>query len=156
MVKNARIWLATAALFTTGFVTGSLVTRTLAIRESNKRNAEAPCPLPMGQERRWDYLRQMSADLSLSPPQHSQADQILGKSQERLKVLWEPVAPKVKEEYKRCRKELAAILTPGQRLAFESKRKNSPAERLGAPYPLDAENEPCRESDVILPGGRKL
>lgn len=156
MVRNARIWLATAALFTTGFVTGSLVTRTLAIRESSKRSAEAACPLPMGQERRWDYLRQMSADLSLTPPQHSQADKILGKSQERLKALWEPVAPKVKEEYKRCRKELSAILTPGQRLAFEANRKKSPTERLGPQAPLDAENEPCRDSDVIMPGGRKL
>lgn len=156
MVRNARIWLATAALFTTGFVTGSLVTRTMAIRETNKRTADAACPLPMGQDRRWDYLRQMSADLSLSPPQRSQADQILGKSQERLKELWDPVAPRVKEEYKRCRKELSAILTPGQRLAFESKRKKSPAERIGTQPALDSENELCRDTDVIMPGGRKL
>lgn len=154
-MKNPRLLLATVALFATGFVTGAVVTRTFAIRELNHVRSQAIAPLPMGQEKRMDYLRKMAADLDLTPPQHSEADQILTRSQERLKAIWEPVAPRVKEEYKRCRKELAEILTPEQRQAFESKHKrSSTVPKQTKEGPKEAEDHKCTEDGVAMPPGK--
>ncbi|HTG43653.1 MAG TPA: hypothetical protein VK633_03890 [Verrucomicrobiae bacterium] len=100
-------------IFAAGAATGGLLVRTYAPRIVRRLHVSPP--LPMSIERRMEYISKLDRELELSPEQRKQAEQIIAASQERMKQLWEPFEPRVKEEYRRSRREISEILSPEQR-----------------------------------------
>lgn len=68
---------------------------------------------------RMDFMRRIGDRLGLSDEQKQQIDQHLRESQQRMRELWDPLAPKFKEEMERVRRAIDAELTPEQRQKAE-------------------------------------
>jgi len=69
---------------------------------------------------RIELLRRMERELNLAPDQREPIDRILKDGQERMKKLMETVEPRRREEYKRTLEEFRAVLTPEQRIRFDT------------------------------------
>jgi Spy/CpxP family protein refolding chaperone len=85
-------------------------------------------PLPVSNDRRQEYISKLDRELTLTSEQRLQVEQILAASQKRMKQIWEPLEPQVKEEYKRTRREISEILTPEQRAKMDKWRKEGKKE----------------------------
>jgi hypothetical protein len=121
-VNRWRVILATIVIFLAGAATGGVVVRTYAPKIV-KRTHISP-PLPIGQDRRDEYLTKLDRELQLTSDQREQVAAILSESQTRMKQLWEPVEPQVKEEYRRTRREISDVLTPEQQAKMKQWRKD--------------------------------
>lgn len=78
---------------------------------------------------RLDFLRRVQRDLNLTADQHEQIDKLLKESQERSRIIMEPVAPQIREELARTRDEFRKILTPEQRDHFDDLLKHQQQHR---------------------------
>ncbi len=78
---------------------------------------------------RMDFMRRMGDRLELTEEQRKRIDEILRASQQRSRDLWEPLAPKFKEEMEQTKKLIDAELTPEQRQKAEIIQK----ERFSGP-----------------------
>jgi hypothetical protein len=112
-VNRWKVILAAVVIFLTGATTGGVLVRNYAPKVV-KRSHTSP-PIPISSQRRQEYLAKLDRELELTPDQHKQVEGILAASQERMKHLWEPVEPQIKDEYRRTRKEIADVLNPDQR-----------------------------------------
>jgi Spy/CpxP family protein refolding chaperone len=121
-VNRWRIILATVVIFLAGAATGGIVVRTYAPKIVKRMHISPP--LPIGQDRRDEYLAKLDRELQLTPDQRVQVAAILSESQTRMKELWEPVEPQVKEEYRRTRREISEVLTPEQQAKMKQWRKD--------------------------------
>ena len=117
-----RVILATVVIFLAGAATGGVVVRTYAPKIV-KRTHISP-PLPIGQDRRDEYLAKLDRELQLTPQQRQKVEAILCESQKRMKEIWEPFEPEVKEEYRRTRREISEVLTPEQQAKMKQWRKD--------------------------------
>lgn len=117
-----RVILAAAVIFLTGAGTGAVLVRTYAPPKIVKRSHVSP-PLPIGSERREEYIARLDRELQLTAEQRTQVETILKDSQKRMKEIWEPMEPQVKEEYRRTRREIFEILTPEQQARMKQWRK---------------------------------
>jgi hypothetical protein len=113
VVTRWKVFLAAAVIFITGAITGGLLVRNFAPRIVRRTHVSPPVPL--SSQRRQEYLGKLDRELDLTPEQHSKAESILAASQARMKRIWEPVEPQIKEEYRRTRREISDMLNPGQR-----------------------------------------
>jgi hypothetical protein len=68
---------------------------------------------------RIEFLRRAERELNLTPDQKAQADKIIIASQERTKIIMEPVAPRIREELQQTRDQFRAVLTPEQQTRFD-------------------------------------
>ena len=116
-----RVILSATLIFLAGFATGAVIVRTYAPKIV-KRTHVSP-PLPIGNERRQEYIAKLDRELQLTPEQRGKVEEILAESQKRMKEIWEPMEPQVKEEYRRTRREIAEILTPEQQEKMKQWRK---------------------------------
>jgi Spy/CpxP family protein refolding chaperone len=110
-------------IFGTGVVTGGLLVRQVAPRETptvQRTTAPRPPQTFTPGTMRVDFLRRAQRELDLTADQRSQIDEILKSSQERSRKIMEPVAPKLREEVQRTREEFRQVLTPSQRTQFDS------------------------------------
>jgi Spy/CpxP family protein refolding chaperone len=121
-VNRWRVILAAAVIFLAGVGTGAVVVRTYAPKIV-KRTHVSP-PLPIGHDRRQEYISKLDRELQLTPEQRTQVEGILADSQERMKEMWAPLEPQVKEEYKRTRREISEILNPEQQAKMKQWRKD--------------------------------
>lgn len=117
-----RVILAAAVIFLAGVATGAVVVRTYAPRVV-KRTHISP-PLPIGHDRRQEYISKLDRELQLTAEQRTRVEGILADSQERMKQIWEPMEPQVKEEYRRTRREISEILNPEQQAKMKQWRKD--------------------------------
>lgn len=117
-----RVILAAAVIFLAGVGTGAVVVRTYAPKIV-KRTHLSP-PLPIGHDRRQEYISKLDRELQLTPEQRTQVEGILADSQERMKQMWEPIEPQVKNEYRRTRREISEILNPEQQAKMKQWRKD--------------------------------
>ena len=117
-----RVILAAAVIFLAGVATGAVVVRTYAPKIV-KRTHISP-PLPIGHDRRQEYISKLDRELQLTAEQRTQVEGILADSQERMKQIWEPMEPQVKEEYRRTRREISEILNPEQQAKMKQWRKD--------------------------------
>ena len=117
-----RVILAAAVIFLAGVGTGAVVTRTFAPRIVKRTHVTQP--LPTGPDRRQEYISRLDRELQLSPEQRAKAESILAESQKRMKEIWEPMEPQVKEEYRRTRREISEILSPDQQAKMKQWRKD--------------------------------
>jgi hypothetical protein len=127
VVNRWRVILAAAVIFLAGAGTGAVVVRTYAPRIV-KRTHISP-PLPIGEDRRREYVEKLNRELQLTAEQRAQAEQILVESQERMKTIWDPIAGDVKDEYRRTRKEIWEILTPEQQAKMKSWHKGDKGDK---------------------------
>jgi len=112
-VNRWKVILAAVVIFLAGATTGGVLVRNYAPKVV-KRTHTSP-PIPISSQRRQEYLVKLDRELELTPDQHKQVEGILAASQQRMKHLWEPVEPQIKDEYRRTRKEIADVLNPDQR-----------------------------------------
>lgn len=127
-------WKAISAallLFLAGVISGVMAQRLISSRAQSAAPVAKPNParahMPWANQR-MDFVQRLTRDLELTPEQASAIDQIMKDSQQRMRELWEPVAPKAQEEMNRSRSEVDAILTEEQRTRMEElfKRRGPP------------------------------
>ena len=121
-----RIILAAAVIFCAGGATGGLLVRTYAPKVVKRVHVSQP--LPISPDRRQEYIEKLDKEVSLTAEQRIQVEQILAASQKRMKQIWEPVEPEVKDEYRRTRREISDILTPEQQAKMSKWRKEGKKE----------------------------
>lgn len=125
-MKHWKVILAAALIFTSGVITGSLAFRS------------APPPTPRTLPRpptdaRFDALRQMQEELSLSPQQSERIDAILKDGHQRMRQFWESCQPQVRDEMHRVRELIEAELDESQRLRYQALLKRSKPHRNAHP-----------------------
>jgi len=106
-VKAWKAILAVIVIFIAGAVTGGL-------------QSKPPQWRPMGgTDPRLEYLKRMKTKLDLTPAQDVKIGVLLNESEERLKKIWEPVAPQFKKEVDSVRDAMLAELTPEQQERYK-------------------------------------
>jgi Spy/CpxP family protein refolding chaperone len=114
--------MAVVVIFLAGAGTGGALVRTFAPKVVKRTHVNPP--LPVGHERRQEYIEKLDRELQLTAEQRTKIEGILAASQKRMKEIWEPMEPQVKEEYRRSRREISEVLTPDQQAKMKSWRKD--------------------------------
>jgi hypothetical protein len=115
VVKAWKVILAALVIFAAGVVTGGLTVRLKV------HNLPAPTSsLSVGPLRqRGELLDRMQRQLYLSATQREHIEKILRDSHERMKQLWDSIAPQAQEEHRRVHELIRAELQPEQQKRFE-------------------------------------
>lgn len=118
-----KVILAAIVIFGAGAVTGGLV-----VQHSARLRAPAPqisagparptAPISAGIVR-MEFLRRVQRELKLTPQQQEEVHKILEEGQERTRKLTEPIAPQLREELRKTRENMRAVLTPEQQVRFD-------------------------------------
>ncbi len=117
-----KVILATLVIFSTGVVTGGLMVRnTQLMRPHRSQHSTNGHPVQVTSPGfiRFEFLRRAQHELDLTPEQRQRMDQLIDESQERIRKLWEPVTPKVREELHQTKAQFRALLTPEQQTRFD-------------------------------------
>jgi hypothetical protein len=121
-VKVWKVILAALVIFAAGVVTGSLT-----VRLKVPTVTTAPPTTNLGPLRpRGELLDRMERQLYLSPAQRGKIEQILRENHDRMKQLWDSIAPQAQEEHRRVNELIRAQLEPAQLQRFEEMLKRSP------------------------------
>ncbi len=149
-----KVILAALVIFGAGFVTGNVANR---MSEAGKSPAAAPAiaahtgthsgqsPLSLEQLRKVELMGRVQKDLDLSPEQHARIEKIIGDAQERIRDLWEQVAPDIHDEYDDVQKKVCQELTPDQKKTFDDLMKKQQQQKkkpAATNAPPQAANEP--------------
>jgi hypothetical protein len=139
-VSPWKVILATMVIFGCGVVTGGLLMKTalpfpLPGRVNPEPNRAADNPPPFGQFQQPAFLKRMQKQLDLTPQQNEAVARIMKESQDRTRPLWVPIAPKLREEMRRDRQEIRAVLTPEQQVKFDELLRNRPRKNPPAQPP---------------------
>lgn len=119
---------AAAVIFVAGVVSGAMgmqLYRSRAAQPPPPRMSGGGPPSPWFSQR-MDFMRRMGDRLGLSEQQRERINEILRESQQRSRELWEPLAPKFKEEMERTKKLIDAELTAEQREKAEIIHRERP------------------------------
>jgi Spy/CpxP family protein refolding chaperone len=130
-VKIWNVVIAVMLIFGAGVVTGGLLVRTRVVQQSpvaqpqvlGTPTSSAPTPATVAVPGRQLLIQRVRSELDLSPEQSTQVDQIMRDSHKRMQKLYEPLSPQAREETRRVRQEIQAILTPQQKKQFNEKFK---------------------------------
>jgi hypothetical protein len=147
-MKEWKVIVATLVIFTAGVVTGGLLVQQTTPKPGMNRRPPLPVhgqlpPLRESRERdprvaageqRQAYVARLNTELSLRPDQTAGVEQILQDGQQRTRVIWESVQPRMQEELRHTRDEIRALLDDAQRERFDqinvlpplAKEKKSP------------------------------
>jgi Spy/CpxP family protein refolding chaperone len=158
-VNTWKAILAVLVIFGAGFVTGHVATRmseaakppaATALRPGNHPSQP---PLSLEQLRKVELMGRVQKDLDLTPEQHARIEKIIEDSQERIRDLWDQVAPDIHDEYDDVQKKVCQELTPDQKKTFDNLMKQQqhkkPAATNAAPQAL--EEESCTNMCSITP-----
>lgn len=86
-----------------------------------------------------NFLRRVQKQLDLTPDESEAIGKIIKQSQERTRPIWEQIAPQMRDERKRVREEIRAVLTPEQQRRWDKLIKARPRKLPpGAPPPPDS------------------
>lgn len=141
---------AALVIFGAGFVTGNVLNR---VSQNSKAPATAAPPrvavhssqppLSLEQLRKVELMGRVQKDLDLSPEQHARIEKIIGDSQERIRDLWDQVAPDIHDEYDDVQKKVCQELSPEQKKLFDDLMKKQQQHK---PKPsTNAPPQACRE-----------
>jgi hypothetical protein len=129
-VKIWSVVIAVMLIFGAGVVTGGLlvrtrVTQTLPPAQPQAMGVQATpvTPASVVAPGRQQFVQRVRRELDLTPQQSAQVDQIMRDSHKRMQKLYEPMTPQAREETRRVRQEIQAILTAQQKRAFNEKFK---------------------------------
>lgn len=130
-------------IFAAGVVTGGLLVRTRVVEiapapQSNAPATAATSPVGALAPGRQAFVQRVRSELDLTPEQSKQVDRIMRESHKRMIKVYEPVAPEAREETRRVRQEIMALLTPEQKKKFNEsvkrrQRDREMTEQRGAP-----------------------
>jgi hypothetical protein len=127
-VNAWKVILAALVIFAAGVVTGGLT-----IRLKLKDNPQPPPPANFGPLRqRGDLLDRMQRQLYLSSVQREHIEKILRESHDRMRQLWDSIAPQAQQEHRRVQELIRSELGPEQQKKFEEMLKSR-----GPNRPLD-------------------
>ena len=115
--------LAALVIFGAGFVTGNVVKRVSDQSKTPPTGSHNPArpgqqTLPLEQLRKVELMGRVQKDLDLTPEQHARIEKIISDAQERIRDLWDQVAPDIHDEYEDVKKKLCEQLTPEQNKRF--------------------------------------
>ncbi len=114
-MKVWKVILAALVIFAAGVVTGGLTVR---LRTPHPAPANGSVNVgPLRPHR--DLLDRMQRQLYLTPTQREHIEKILRDNHERMKQLWDTIAPQAQEERRRVHELIRAELRPEQRERFE-------------------------------------
>lgn len=117
-MKAWKAILAALVIFSAGVVAGVLTVRLKAPKAARPPAGERSA-MPWSSQQRSEYLRRMQRHLNLTPAQNARIEKLLQESQERMKKLWEPVAPQAREEFRTVREQILLELNPEQKKKYE-------------------------------------
>ena len=117
--------LAAAVIFGAGFVTGAISDHWLRPQAHPLRLGQGAPMTPWTAQRK-ALLRRMVRELGLDPAQHERVQQIINQSQERLRKVWEPIAPQARAEFHQLHNEIRAELRPAQQEKFDAIFRKGP------------------------------
>ena len=143
---------AALVIFGAGFVTGNVVNRVAeqsraSVPSGASRNA-ARSPqqtLPLEQLRKVEWMRCVQRELDLTPEQHAHIEKIISDSQDRIRDLWDQVAPDIHDEYEDVKKKLSEQLTPEQKKRFDELMKQQLHSHRPPPGSTNAPPQALRE-----------
>lgn len=126
-----KVVIAVMLIFGAGVVTGGLLVRArvapqVAPTQTQVTGVPAnttPTPASVAAPGRQVFIQRVRRELDLTPEQSAQVDEIMRDSHKRMQKLYEPLSPQAREETRRVRQEIQAILTPSQKKAFNEKFK---------------------------------
>jgi len=129
-VNTWKAIFAALVIFGAGFVTGNVLNRmseaskTPAVPNATRAGAHASQqPLSLEQLRKVELMGRVQKDLDLTPAQRARIEKIIGDAQERIRDLWDQVAPDIHDEYDDVQKKLCGELTPEQSKLFNELMK---------------------------------
>src|SRR6185312_9624070 len=98
--------------------------------------------------RKVELMGRVQKDLDLSPEQHARIEKIIEDSQERIRDLWDQVAPDIHDEYDDVQKKVCQELTPDQKKTFDDLMKKQqhlkkPAATNAPPQALEEDEDKC-------------
>jgi hypothetical protein len=142
-VNTWKAIFAALVIFGAGFVTGNVLNRITASRKTTAIPATArpgarssQQPLSLEQLRKVELMGRVQKDLDLTPEQHARIDKIITDSQERIRDLWDQVAPDIHDEYDDVQKKVCQELSPEQKKLFDDlmkKQQHKPKPATNAP-----------------------
>lgn len=115
---------AALVIFGAGFVTGNIVNRVnehppTVVGSPHNGTHSTQQTLPLEQLRKVELMGCVQRELDLTPEQHARIEKIISDSQERIRDLWDQVAPDIHDEYEDVKKKLYDQLTPEQKKRFD-------------------------------------
>lgn len=116
-----RVILATAVIFCAGVVTGASVVN-IQQKKAPRQPAAPRLPLPpfpFNTVQKREYLGRLDRHLNLTQEQYESIEEILHDGNDHIRAVWEPIAPKMRDELKKMRERIRAELTPEQVKKFE-------------------------------------
>jgi Spy/CpxP family protein refolding chaperone len=122
-VKIWKVIIAVMLIFGAGVVTGGLIVRSLVPRQTAARQSTSILGMPASSNgpispARQMFVQKVRRELDLTPDQSTQVDDIMRESRKRMNKIYEPVMPEAREETRRVRQEIQAILSPEQKKKF--------------------------------------
>jgi hypothetical protein len=117
-VNPLKVILATLFIFASGVVTGGLLVFNIQPKPSVTSESQAQIPMPWFFQR-MDFFRRIRRELDLSAEQDTKIQQIINEGQDRLRPLWQEVGPRMQDELRLVRRQIAAELTPDQQKRFD-------------------------------------
>lgn len=146
-----KVILVTLVIFSSGVITGSLVTRRAAPSPAEATRQWPTNPPSMSRPERLlrsEFLTKAREELALAPEQIEEVEQIVRDSQGRMRALWDEVSPRMRAEFNDTLARIRGVLTPEQQAQFEALMKKHQRSRRG--------DRPHREEDeeagVSAPG----
>jgi Spy/CpxP family protein refolding chaperone len=130
-VNTWKAIFAALVIFGAGFVTGNVLNRIseagkappAAVTPPRAANHSSQPPLSLEQLRKVELMGRVQKELELSPEQHARIEKIIGDSQERIRDLWDQVAPDIHDEYDDVQKKVCQELSPEQKKRFDDLMK---------------------------------
>jgi len=162
-VNTWKAILAVLVIFGAGFVTGHVVSKMSEAAKAPPAPAtvrtaahSSQPPLSLEQLRKVELMGRVQKDLDLSPEQHARIEKIIEESQERIRDLWDQVAPDIHDEYDDVQRKVCQELSPEQKKTFDDlmkkqQQKKKPATTNAPPQAMD-DDEKCPDV-CLLPAG---
>ena len=130
-----KVILATMVIFGTGVVTGGFLVEHAAhsrhARPPHAANANRqPQPSSLS-GLRFDLLRRLQSELSLTPEQKERIDAIIRQGQERTRKIMDPVRPQLQEEVRKTKAAFRDALGPEQQTRFDELLRQEQRPREG-------------------------
>ncbi len=114
-----KIILAAALIFLAGAASGACglyLFHAMGPPQANSRLTTSR--LGPGSGPKAEFLRRATMRLDLSPVQREKIDELVSASQQRMRKLWEPVAPQAHAEMEGLQKSIEEVLTSEQKSRF--------------------------------------